>query len=225
MVSTLLRRIAVIVVTGVVVLLLGAPTAAAHVTVHSAEATTGGFAEIAFRVPTESTTASTVKVEVAFPADHPLESVSIRPQPGWSYRTGTNAPAELHAEGRHHGSAAEAVTDVEWTAANADAAVKPGEYQEFRIAAGPLPEVGELVFKVVQTYSDGEVVRWIETPTPDGSPLDHPAPVLSYRPVEQQAAPVVEVGTPAAVWWAFAAAAVALVLALGSAASALRRRR
>lgn len=39
---------------GVAVLAVGCPPVAAHVTVHSAEAVQGAFAEFAFRVPTES---------------------------------------------------------------------------------------------------------------------------------------------------------------------------
>jgi hypothetical protein len=39
---------------GVAVLTVGCPPAAAHVTVHSVGAVQGAFAEIAFRVPTDS---------------------------------------------------------------------------------------------------------------------------------------------------------------------------
>ena len=48
---------------------------------------------------------------------------------------------------------------------------------EFDISAGPLPEVDQIVFKALQTYSDGDVVRWIDEPTA-GVDLEHPAPVL-----------------------------------------------
>ena len=41
-----------------------------------------------------------------------------------------------------------------------------------------LPNVPQVTFKVVQTYSDGEVVRWIERPGPDGREPDNPAPVV-----------------------------------------------
>jgi len=34
------------------------------------------------------------------------------------------------------------------------------------------------VFKALQTYSDGAVVRWIEEPK-EGAELEHPAPVLN----------------------------------------------
>src|SRR5262249_25848156 len=59
----------------------------------------------------------------------------------------------------------------------------------FTLRAGPLPKVNELVFKVVQTYSDGTVVRWIET-TPEGGPEpDHPAPVLKVVAGEGETTP------------------------------------
>jgi hypothetical protein len=35
-----------------------------------------------------------------------------------------------------------------------------------------------ITFKVVQTYSDGEVVRWIELTGADGREPDNPAPIV-----------------------------------------------
>lgn len=137
--------------------------AGAHVTVHSDDAVQGGHAEIAFRVPNESDTASTVKLQVAFPTDLPIASVSVLPHPGWTYRVGKRT---------------DAVSEIEWNAVGPDTAVKPGEYEVFRIVAGPLPTTDRLVFKVVQTYADGEVVRWIDEPVTNGPEPEHPAPVL-----------------------------------------------
>ncbi|NED89124.1 DUF1775 domain-containing protein, partial [Streptomyces sp. SID11233] len=49
----------------------------------------------------------------------------------------------------------------------------------FPLSLGPLPEdADQLVFKALQTYSNKEVVRWIEEPKSDGSEPDDPAPVL-----------------------------------------------
>src|SRR5436305_15298050 len=53
-----------------------AGAAQAHVTVNPNSATQGGYARIAFRVPTESDTASTTKLEVQLPANQPIASVS-----------------------------------------------------------------------------------------------------------------------------------------------------
>jgi periplasmic copper chaperone A len=47
------------------------------------------------------------------------------------------------------------------------------------VSVGPLPsDVDSLVFKALQTYDNGEVVRWIEEETPGGAEPERPAPVL-----------------------------------------------
>jgi Domain of unkown function (DUF1775) len=47
------------------------------------------------------------------------------------------------------------------------------------VFAGPLPtNVGQLEFKALQTYSDGDVVQWIEPTVKGGAEPEHPAPVL-----------------------------------------------
>ncbi|WP_079045955.1 DUF1775 domain-containing protein [Carbonactinospora thermoautotrophica] len=38
-----------------------------------------------FRVPNERPNASTIKLEVLFPAEQPLASVSVKPHPGWKH--------------------------------------------------------------------------------------------------------------------------------------------
>jgi hypothetical protein len=42
--------------------------------------------------------------------------------------------------------------------------------------------VPQVVFKALQTYSDGTVVRWIDEPTTDGTEPEKPAPVLKLTP-------------------------------------------
>jgi hypothetical protein len=39
-----------------------------------------------------------------------------------------------------------------------------------------------MIFKALQTYSDGSVVRWIDEPTTDGTEPAKPAPVLKLTP-------------------------------------------
>jgi uncharacterized protein len=57
--------------------------------------------------------------------------------------------------------------------------LKPGEFGEFNISVGPLPkDAPSITFKALQTYSNGEVVRWIDIPA-NGEKVDHPAPVLT----------------------------------------------
>ncbi len=162
---------------GLVAGVLGfAGTASAHVTVNPKDATQGSFARVAFRVPTESDTASTTKLEVHLPDDQPIASVSVMPVPGWT------AAVQKHKLDKplktDDGEVTEAVSVITWTA-NADAAIKPGQFQEFPVSLGPLPETDKLVFKVLQTYSDGTVVRWIDLPDPSGKEPDHPVPILT----------------------------------------------
>lgn len=167
------RSAAVVLGAAASVLVLSAP-AWAHVTVNSPGATQGGFAKLTFRVPTEEDT-PTVKVEVAFPADAPLAFASVKPYPGWTYKvTKVKAPAGLSSEG---GPVNQVVSTITWTAT--EGGIKPGEFDEFEVSAGPLPKVDEMVFKALQTYRSGNVVRWIETGSGE---VEHPAPVLHLLP-------------------------------------------
>jgi periplasmic copper chaperone A len=155
---------------------VGAGPASAHVTVNPREATQGGYAKLAFRVPNERDNASTVKVEVNVPAQTAIASISVRPTPGWTAtveRSKLSTPLKVHGE-----DVTEAVSKITWTAA-AGSEVKPGQFQEFEVSAGPLPEVDQIVFKALQTYSNNEIVRWIEEPPAGGGEEpEHPAPVL-----------------------------------------------
>jgi uncharacterized protein len=66
----------------------------------------------------------------------------------------------------------QAITTVTWTATGAG--VPANDFDEFALSVGRLPErVDSLSFPAVQTYSDGEVVQWV-----DGSEAEHPAPAL-----------------------------------------------
>jgi uncharacterized protein YcnI len=161
----------------VTAVLVGPGPAAAHVTVNPREATQGGYTKLTFRVPNERDNASTVKVEVNIPPETAIASVSVRPVPGWAAVVERSTlPTPLESD---DGPITEAVSKITWTAA-AGAAVQPGQFQEFDVSAGPLPEVDRIVFKALQTYSNGEIVRWIEEPpAAGGDEPEHPAPVLT----------------------------------------------
>ncbi|MGN9912261.1 YcnI family copper-binding membrane protein [Phytohabitans sp. LJ34] len=157
------------------VLAAGAP-ASAHVTVNPQEAEKGGFARLAFRVPNESDTASTVKLEVVLPENAPVGSVSTMPVAGWTVaveRRKVDPPLDVHGT-----QVSEVVSKITWTAA-AGGGVKPGEFAEFPVSMGPLPDTDKMVFKALQTYSDNEVSRWIEEPQPGAEEPENVAPVLT----------------------------------------------
>jgi hypothetical protein len=63
---------------------------------------------------------------------------------------------------------------------------------------GALPESGQMVFKALQTYSDGTIVRWIDEPTTDGTEPEKPAPVLKLAAATDPAAETSAAAAPAA---------------------------
>ena len=133
--------------------------AAAHVTVSSPDAVPGGFGKLVLRVPTESDTASTTKVQIQLPADTPFAFVSTKPHPGWTVATTERTLAHpITAEGF---TLSKAVATVTWTASGASAGIGPGQFDEFELSLGPFPtDVDTLSFPTTQTYSDGTVVTW-----------------------------------------------------------------
>ncbi|MFE6197261.1 YcnI family protein [Streptomyces sp. NPDC057838] len=160
---------------GLTVLALSAP-AFAHVTVQpEGTAAKGGYAVVGFKVPNERDDASTTKLEVTFPTDHPLASVMPQPMPGWKIevtKSTLDKPLEMHGE-----KITEAVSKVTWTADGKG--IEPGYFEKFPLSVGQLPEdADQLVFKALQTYSNKEVVRWIEVPQEGQEEPDNPAPVL-----------------------------------------------
>jgi uncharacterized protein YcnI len=169
---------------GVALVALAVP-ASAHVTVNPDTATQGGFTKLSFRVPTESDTASTTKLQVVFPVDQPLGFVSVKPHAGWSYKVVKSKLATPITT--DDGQVTEAVSQITWTADSPATAIKPGEFDEFDVSVGPLPEADSMTFKALQTYSDGSVVRWIEPTAAGGAEPEHPAPVLTLQPADQGA--------------------------------------
>ncbi|MFH9061093.1 YcnI family protein [Streptomyces coeruleorubidus] len=166
---------------GVTVLALSAP-AFAHVSVQpEGAAAKGGYAVVDFKVPNERDDASTTKLEVNFPTDHPLASVMPEPMPGWKIdvtKSKLDKPLEMHGE-----KISEAVTKVTWTADGKG--IEPGYFEKFPLSIGQLPEdTDQLVFKALQTYSNKEVVRWIEVPQKGQEEPDNPAPVLELSAAE-----------------------------------------
>lgn len=157
-------------------LVASAGAAAAHVTVRADSAAPGSWTQLTFRVPTESATASTTKVVITLPQDAPLAHVSTKPVNGWTATIKEDSlPQPVEIPGG--ATLTKAIHTITWQADRADA-IKPGEYQEFSISAGPLPEKGTLLFPADQYYSDGSVVRWDQPPSKGAEP-EHPAPSIT----------------------------------------------
>lgn len=129
-----------VLVAGAAMVLIALP-AAAHVTVAPDNPDPGGFAVYTVRVPNESDTASTVRVEVGIPGE--LQASLYQPHDGWTLAW---EDERLVIEG---------------------GAIAPGEFEEFRFLARNPEETITLAFPAVQVYDDGETVSWIGEPGSD----------------------------------------------------------
>ncbi|UAJ81733.1 YcnI family protein (plasmid) [Leifsonia sp. ZF2019] len=166
--------------------------ASAHVHVDG-PVTAGGYGVLTFRVPTESATASTVKLQVTFPKDMPIITVSTQPKAGWTAEVATDKLAKPEKD--DDGNTIDTyISSVTWTA-TAGAGIKPGEFDTFAVSVGPIPEVKELTFPAAQTYSDGSVVDWNETQQGSAEP-EHPAPTLAVTPATSGGSDSTSTATP-----------------------------
>jgi periplasmic copper chaperone A len=167
------RALLVLAGTGAGLLAL-AGTAFAHVTITPGSAAQGSTAELTFKVPNEESSAATVELQLEVPTDHPIAQFLVKPVPGWSVSVKTVKLARPLVT--DDGSFASAVSEVTWTGGT----IKVGQYQDFSVSADPLPSgVSSVAFKAIQTYSNGDVVRWIDLPQPGQPEPEHPAPVLA----------------------------------------------
>ena len=159
-------------------LLVLAPLASAHVTLQPEEVPAGGFTRLDVRVPTERDNASTTKVEIQFPPG--FLSVSTEPVTGWDakiVKRKLDKPVEQFGE-----QVSEEVGQVSFTANGEAAGIGPGEFQDFGLSLSVPDKAGStLTFKAVQTYSSGEVVRWIGSPD-----SEQPAPQVKLAAAQPE---------------------------------------
>ena len=160
--------------------LLTATPAWAHVTVHPTSIPTrSSDFELTFQVPNERDQANTVSLQVFFPTELPLLSVAVLPVSGWTAQV--NPRRLVTPIATDDGQVTQVVSDITWTATAGG--IAPGQYEDFVVAAGQGPSrPGTATFKTLQTYSSGEVVRWIQSVSQSDLRPDNPAPVLTITP-------------------------------------------
>lgn len=134
------RRIVIGAALAVLFMLVALPVSA-HVTVRSDNNQTEGFAVYTVRVPNESDTGSTVRVEVQMPEG--LEASRYEAKPGWDI------------------SITDGVLVID------GGPIAPGQFAEFRFQARNPAAAGEISFAAIQTYDDGEIVNWTGDPDSD----------------------------------------------------------
>ena len=157
-----------------VFVLAAAGAAAAHVTVSPTSAPQGSTQELTFKVPNEESGADTVSIQLQIPTADPIAQVLAKPVPGWTITVHTTTLAKPLTT--DDGTFNQVVDEIDWTGGT----ISPGQYQDFSISVDPLPtDTSQLVFKAVQTYSNGDVVRWIDLAVAGQPEPAHPAPVLT----------------------------------------------
>jgi uncharacterized protein YcnI len=174
---------------GAIVFLLAGP-AAAHVTVDPPSAPQGATVKLSFLVPNEEPDVKVTKVEIVFPTppDSPIAGVVVGQKPGWTARVTMQTLTKPIVT--DDGSITKVVREIDWTAKTLADAIGANEFGEFAIDADGLPtDESQMAFKALQTYSNGDVVRWIDPVTPGAPAADHPTPILELTKPTQTTTP------------------------------------
>ena len=129
----------------------------AHVEVEAEPGQPGAVdALVKIMAEAESTTAGISKVEVVADPAIPADQVTIADGPsGWKAAAGPLGGFVLEGP-----------------------ALPTGEDAKVSLRVKTLPDAPQVVFKVIETYSDGKISRWISLPGPDGKEPDNPAPII-----------------------------------------------
>jgi uncharacterized protein YcnI len=164
------KRIALAVLAALVV----APASAqAHISLHPNTVPAGAFATLDVRVPGEQEGAYVKKVDVLFPAG--FTSVDYEDHPGWSTHV---IETKLATPIREGGETIDTeVSQIVWTWIGPLGKVDNAQFIDFPLSlAIPEGAAGKtLEFRTVQTYSNGQIVHWIEP----SLTAEHPAPRIN----------------------------------------------
>jgi periplasmic copper chaperone A len=153
--------------------LLAPAVAQGHVSLHPNTIPAGAFVTLNVRVPGERQGAYVRKVDMLLPSG--FTSASYESVPGWKvtlvHRKLTK-PVQTD-----DGPVGEAVSRIIWSWTGPLGQVRDGRFIDFPLAVAiPDDARGQsLQFKTLQTYSDGQVVRWIAT----SLSAEHPAPTVN----------------------------------------------
>ncbi len=151
-----------------------APAAAgAHISLHPNTIPAGAFATLDVRVPGEQEGAHVTKVDMLFPPG--FTGVDYENVPGWSTRV---IEAKLATPIKQDGETIDTeVSQVVWTWTGPLGEVNNAQFINFPLSlAIPENTAGKaLEFRTVQTYSNGQVVHWIEP----SLTAEHPSPRIN----------------------------------------------
>lgn len=153
--------------------LLAPAAAQAHISLHPNTIPAGAFATVDVRVPGEQEDAYVTKVDTLFPRG--FTGVDYENVPGWSARV---IEAKLAKPISEDGETIDTeVSQILWTWVGPLGKVNNGQFIDFPLSlAIPADTAGKaLEFRTVQSYSNGQVIHWID---PSLS-AEHPAPRIN----------------------------------------------
>jgi periplasmic copper chaperone A len=147
--------------------------AQAHISLHPNTIPAGAFATLDVRVPGEQEGAYVKKVDILFPRG--FTGVDYENVPGWSTKV---IESKLATPIKEDGETIDTeVSQIVWVWTGPLGKVENGQFIQFPLSL-PIPEnaTGKaLEFRTVQTYSNGQVIHWIE---PSLS-AEHPSPRIN----------------------------------------------
>jgi hypothetical protein len=147
----------------------------AHVKVEATPSQAGAAnAQLTFRAAAESKTAGITKLEFLADPAMPVTAVTLVGSPvGWQLRPGDFGG--FIVEG---------------------GALAVGEDAKVTIEVKQLPRAPKIIFKVLQTYSDGRIDRWTDLPSGDGKEPEHPVAILDLAPAGSKPAAAPKAAAP-----------------------------
>ena len=171
----MIRKLGLAAVCALTFAILDAAQAGADVTVSPSSIPQGTDDVIlTFRVPNESTTAAVTGLKIQFPLDHPI--VLLNPEAGSGWQVSVIKAALPKPITTDDGSFTSTTSEIDWTGNT----IEVGQFGEFNVLAQGIPTgTSELVFKAIQTYSDGTAVPWIQVPNKTVPNPEHPAPIVT----------------------------------------------
>jgi uncharacterized protein YcnI len=154
--------------------LLATPAAVqAHISLHPNTIPAGAFATLDVRVPGEQEGAYVTKVDTLFPQG--FTGVDYENVPGWTAKViETKLATPISEDGETIDTE---VSQIVWTWTGPLGKVNNGQFIDFPLSlAIPADAAGKaLEFRTVQTYSNGQVVHWIDS----SLTAEHPSPRIN----------------------------------------------
>jgi uncharacterized protein len=164
------NKLAVLLAAGALV----APASAqAHISLHPTTIPAGAFATLDVRVPGEQEGAYVQKVDVLFPAG--FTGVDYENVPGWTAKVIETKLATPIKEDRE--TIDTEVSQIIWSWAGPLGKVNNGQFINLPLSlAIPESAAGKaLEFRTIQTYSNGQIVHWIDP----SLVAEHPSPRIN----------------------------------------------